>query len=154
VNCRRCGEILNTNASFCWSCGAPQFDRASPETIAVPVISALEELHPDANKNPLGEHRDELVIASGAQAGSRFELSNEMTTVGRHETSDILLDDVSVSRRHAVFTRTASGRITLRDLNSLNGTYVNGERVEETVLYSADEVQIGKFKLVFWGATL
>jgi pSer/pThr/pTyr-binding forkhead associated (FHA) protein len=53
-----------------------------------------------------------------------------------------------------VFTRTASGRITLRDLNSLNGTYVNGERVEETVLHSADEVQIGKFKLVFWGATL
>jgi pSer/pThr/pTyr-binding forkhead associated (FHA) protein len=102
----------------------------------------------------MGEHRDELVIASGTQAGSRFELKDEMTTVGRHEASDILLDDVSVSRRHAVFTRTASGRITLRDLNSLNGTYVNGERVEETVLHSADEVQIGKFKLVFWGATL
>jgi hypothetical protein len=154
VNCRRCGEILNANASFCWSCGAPQFDTRSPETIAVPVINTLEELHPEANKNPTGEHRDELVIASGTQAGSRFELKDEMTTVGRHEASDILLDDVSVSRRHAVFTRTASGRITLRDLNSLNGTYVNGERVEETVLHSADEVQIGKFKLVFWGATL
>lgn len=154
MNCRRCGEILNANASFCWSCGAPQFDTRSPETIAVPVINTLEELHPEANKNPTGEHRDELVIASGTQAGSRFELKDEMTTVGRHEASDILLDDVSVSRRHAVFTRTASGRITLRDLNSLNGTYVNGERVEETVLHSADEVQIGKFKLVFWGATL
>jgi hypothetical protein len=154
VNCRRCGEILNANASFCWSCGAPQFDTKSPETIAVPVISTLEELHPEANKNPTGEHSDELVIASGTQAGSRFEMQNEMTTVGRHEASDILLDDVSVSRRHAVFTRTASGRITLRDLNSLNGTYVNGERVVETVLHSADEVQIGKFKLVFWGATL
>jgi len=73
--------------------------------------------------------------------------------VGRHENSDLLLDDVSVSRHHAIFTRTASGRITLRDLNSLNGTYVNGTRVEETTLHSADEVQIGKFKLVFWEAT-
>lgn len=154
MNCRRCGEILNANANFCWSCGAAQHDATSPETIAIPVISAVEAMHPDANKDPKGEHRDELVIASGSEAGSRFELVNEITTVGRHEASDILLDDVSVSRHHALFTRTASGRITLRDLNSLNGTYVNGERVEETVLHSADEVQIGKFKLVFWGATL
>jgi hypothetical protein len=154
VNCRRCGEILNANANFCWSCGAPQHDATSPETIAVPVISANESLSPDANNDPKGEHRDELVIASGTHAGTRFELKNEITTIGRHEASDILLDDVSVSRHHALFTRTASGRITLRDLNSLNGTYVNGARVEETALHSADEVQVGKFKLVFWEATL
>lgn len=153
MNCRRCGEILNANANFCWSCGAAQHDATSPETIAIPVISAVEELHPDANQQPSGAHRDELVIASGAQAGSRFTLVNEVTTAGRHEGSDIMLDDVSVSRHHAIFTRTASGRITLRDLNSLNGTYVNGVRVEETALHSADEVQIGKFKLVFWEAT-
>jgi len=59
---------------------------------------------------------------------------------------------VSVSRHHAVFTRTASGRITVRDLNSLNGTYVNGARVEETSLHSGDEIQIGKYKLIFWQA--
>lgn len=154
MNCRRCGEILNANANFCWYCGAPQHDATSPETIAVPVISSQEELSPDANRDPKGEHRDELVIASGTLAGTRFELANEITSTGRHEASDILLDDVSVSRHHAIFTRTASGRITLRDLNSLNGTYVNGTRVEETALHSADEVQIGKFKLVFWEATL
>ncbi len=154
MNCRRCGEILNANANFCWYCGAPQHDATSPETIAVPVISTQESLSPDANNDPKGEHRDELVIASGTSAGTRFELTNEITSTGRHEASDILLDDVSVSRHHAIFTRTASGRITLRDLNSLNGTYVNGERVEETALHSADEVQIGKFKLVFWEATL
>ena len=154
MNCRRCGEILNANANFCWSCGAPQHDATSPETIAVPVISASETLSPAANNDPKGEHRDELVIASGTHAGTRFELKNEITTIGRHEASDILLDDVSVSRHHALFTRTASGRITLRDLNSLNGTYVNGARVEETALHSADEVQVGKFKLVFWEATL
>jgi pSer/pThr/pTyr-binding forkhead associated (FHA) protein len=93
------------------------------------------------------------VIAAGPQAGTRIELTSDVVSVGRHEASALLLDDVSVSRHHAVFTRTASGRITLRDLNSLNGTYVNGKRVEETTLHSADEVQIGKFKLVFWEAT-
>ena len=154
MNCRRCGEILNANANFCWSCGAPQHAATSPETIAVPVVSTLEALNPDANKGPRGSHIDELVVASGQAAGTRYGLVKEVTTVGRHEASDVLLDDVSVSRHHAVFTRTASGRITLRDLNSLNGSYVNGARVQETTLHSADEVQIGKFKLVFWEATL
>jgi hypothetical protein len=153
VNCRRCGEILNANANFCWSCGAPQVAATSPETIALPVVASFESLDPRVNQGPRGLHGDELVIAAGLTAGTRLELANEVTTAGRHEDSDILLDDVSVSRNHAVFTRTASGRITLRDLNSLNGTYVNGARVEETALHSADEVQIGKFKLIFWEAT-
>ena len=154
MHCRRCGEILNANANFCWSCGAPQHEATSAETVAVPVVSAPEALHPNVTPGLTGEHRDELVIASGLTAGTRFELVAEITAVGRHENSNLLLDDVSVSRHHAVFTRTGSGRITLRDLNSLNGTYVNGARVEETTLHSADEVQIGKFKLVFWEATL
>ena len=153
MNCRRCGEILNANANFCWSCGAPQHDASSPETVAVPVVAGSEALHPGAATGPSGAHGDELVVASGPAAGTRFELTKAFTTVGRHEGSDLLLDDVSVSRHHAVFTRTASGRITVRDLNSLNGTYVNGARVEETTLHGADEVQIGKYKLVFWEAT-
>jgi hypothetical protein len=69
-------------------------------------------LHPGTNRGPNGEHGDELVIAAGLEAGSRIELKGEITTVGRHENSDLLLDDVSVSRHHAIFTRTASGRIT------------------------------------------
>ena len=153
MNCRRCGEILNANANFCWSCGAPQHDATSPETVAVPVVSAPEAMYADVSPGLHGRHGDELVIASGRDAGTRIQLHKEITTVGRHEDSDLLLDDVSVSRHHAIFTRTASGRITLRDLNSLNGTYVNGTRVEETTLHSADEVQIGKYKLVFWEAT-
>ncbi len=153
MNCRRCGEILNSNANFCWACGAPQHDSASPETIAIPVVSVQEVLHPGASAGPQGSHTDLLVVASGTAAGTRYELEKEVTTVGRHENSDLLLDDVSVSRHHAIITRTASGRVTLRDLNSLNGTYVNGARVEETTLHTADEVQVGKFKLVFWEAT-
>jgi len=153
VNCRRCGEILNANANFCWSCGAPQHDATSPETVAVPVVTAPDTPYASVTKGTNGAHDDELVIASGPDAGTHILLTNEVTTAGRHEASDLLLDDVSVSRHHALITRTASGRITLRDLNSLNGTYVNGTRVEETTLHSGDEVQIGKFKLVFWEAT-
>ena len=153
MNCRRCGEILNANANFCWSCGAPQHDVASAETIAMPVVSLEEAPNPHVQRGPVGTHADELVIVSGNAAGDRVELVKEVTTAGRDENSDLLLDDVSVSRHHAIFTRTASGRVTLRDLNSLNGTYVNGARVEETTLHSADEVQVGKFKLVFWEAT-
>jgi pSer/pThr/pTyr-binding forkhead associated (FHA) protein len=153
MNCRRCAEILNANANFCWSCGAPQMTTNAPETIAVPVVRAPQVNHPEASRASNAAHGDELVIATGVKAGERIALVNDVTTVGRDEAADLLLDDVSVSRRHAVFTRTASGRITLRDLNSLNGTYVNGVRVEEVGLHSADEVQIGKFKLVFWAAT-
>lgn len=153
MNCRRCGEILNANANFCWSCGAPQHDATSPETVAVPVVATYDHLQLHGHVVPVGPHTDELVIVSTNGAPAPFALDKEVTTVGRHEQSDLLLDDVSVSRHHAMFTRTASGRITLRDLNSLNGTYVNNARVEETTLHSADEVQIGKFKLVFWEAT-
>jgi hypothetical protein len=153
VTCRRCGEILNANANFCWSCGAPQHDSSSPETVAVPVVSANERLDPHASVEPASRRQDVLVIAAGPLAGDRFELNQDTTTVGRHEDSDVFLDDVSVSRHHGLFTKTASGRVTVRDLNSLNGTYVNGVRVEETVLHSGDEVQVGKFKLIFWGVT-
>jgi predicted component of type VI protein secretion system len=152
VTCRRCGEILNANANFCWSCGAPQHESSSPETIAIPVVAADEMLDPGATSEPESRQEDMLVVAAGELAGQRFVLATDSVTVGRHEECDVLLDDVSVSRHHGVFTRTASGRITVRDLNSLNGTYVNGSRVEETALHSGDEVQVGKFKLIFWGA--
>ncbi|MDH2903678.1 MAG: FHA domain-containing protein [Actinomycetota bacterium] len=119
----------------------------------MPVVRASEVPISNVARGPVGEHVDELVVITGSAAGTRIEVNKEVTTAGRDERSDLLLDDVSVSRHHAIFTRTASGRVTLRDLNSLNGTYVNGARVEETTLHSADEVQIGKFKLVFWEAT-
>ena len=81
-------------------------------------------------------------------AGARFLLEHDVTTSGRHPDSDIFLDDVTVSRRHAEFHR-GSGGFTVRDVGSLNGTYVNRERVESATLSSGDELQIGKFRLVF-----
>jgi FHA domain len=89
-----------------------------------------------------------LVVRRGPNAGARFLLDHDVTTSGRHPDSDIFLDDVTVSRRHAEFHR-GSGGFTVRDVGSLNGTYVNRERVESATLGNSDEVQIGKFRLVF-----
>jgi len=150
MNCRRCSEILNANANFCWNCGASQVESSAPDTQAVPVVNIPDGLVHGVNTGPKGSHGDELVLASGSQAGTRIELASEVATAGRDVNCEILLDDVSVSRIHAEFSRTANGRIALRDLNSLNGTYVNGARVESATLGSGDEVQIGKYKLVYW----
>src|SRR6187200_1360257 len=89
-----------------------------------------------------------LVIKRGPNAGSRFLLDRATTTAGRHPYSSIFLDDVTVSRRHAEF-RCVSGEFQVVDVGSLNGTYVNREPVDSAVLANGDEVQIGKFRLVF-----
>src|SRR3954469_25011877 len=93
-----------------------------------------------------------LAVRRGPNAGARFLLDHDVTTSGRHPDSDIFLDDVTVSRRHAEFHR-EGGVFTVRDVGSLNGTYVNRERVEPPVLTGGDEVQIGKFRLLFLTST-
>jgi pSer/pThr/pTyr-binding forkhead associated (FHA) protein len=97
-----------------------------------------------------------LVVRRGPNSGSRFLLDGELTTAGRHPESDIFLDDVTVSRRHVEFRRAQDGTFTVSDVGSLNGTYVNRERIDSVTLSSGDEVQIGKYRLVFyasqWGA--
>ncbi len=90
-----------------------------------------------------------LLVLRGPNRGARFLLDSELTTTGRHPDSDIFLDDVTVSRKHAVFEQ--DGDVwAVRDVGSLNGTYVNRERIDSAVLSSGDEVQIGKFRLVYY----
>ncbi|HLR98041.1 FHA domain-containing protein [Mycolicibacillus parakoreensis] len=89
-----------------------------------------------------------LVVKRGPNAGSRFLLDRPITSSGRHPDSDIFLDDVTVSRRHAEF-RLEGEEFQVVDVGSLNGTYVNREPVDSAVLSNGDEVQIGKFRLVF-----
>lgn len=89
-----------------------------------------------------------LVVKRGPNAGSRFLLGRTVTSAGRHPGSDIFLDDVTVSRRHAEF-RLQGGEFHLVDVASLNGTYVNREPIESIVLANGDEIQMGKFRLVF-----
>jgi pSer/pThr/pTyr-binding forkhead associated (FHA) protein len=89
-----------------------------------------------------------LVVKRGPNAGSRFTLGTGKTTIGRHPESDIFLDDVTVSRRHAEVHHDGAA-FTVNDVGSLNGTYLNRERIEQGTLHSGDELQIGKFRLVF-----
>ena len=92
-----------------------------------------------------------LVVLRGPNTGARFLLDDDEVMSGRHPDSDIVLDDVTVSRKHAIFRRTPQGFV-VRDVGSLNGTYVNRELVDEVTLTTGDEVQIGKFRLVFYAS--
>jgi pSer/pThr/pTyr-binding forkhead associated (FHA) protein len=160
VYCTRCGRPNPEDARFCSNCGTALVrgtaDRPGETTS---TISLERGLAPEAepNEEPLADpamlealpvDSALLVVQRGPNAGSRFLLDSELTTAGRHPDSDIFLDDVTVSRRHAEFYRSGT-RFTVRDVGSLNGTYVNRDRIEETELFSGDEVQIGKFRLVF-----
>ncbi|GAB3225764.1 FHA domain-containing protein [Mycolicibacterium hippocampi] len=132
-------------------------DEVTVETTSVFRADFLSEL--DAPPAPGGESAVSgveglpvgsalLVVKRGPNAGSRFLLDQPTTSAGRHPDSDIFLDDVTVSRRHAEF-RLESGEFQVVDVGSLNGTYVNREPVDSAVLANGDEVQIGKFRLVF-----
>jgi pSer/pThr/pTyr-binding forkhead associated (FHA) protein len=93
-----------------------------------------------------------LVVLRGPNTGARFLLDADEVSSGRHPDSDIFLDDVTVSRKHASFRREGD-RFLVRDVGSLNGTYVNRQRIDEAALKTGDEVQIGKFRLVFYAGT-
>ncbi len=126
----------------------------APETTSVFRADFLAEVEPPAQDQPvsgvdsLPAGSALLVVKRGPNAGSRFLLDRASTSAGRHPDSDIFLDDVTVSRRHAEF-RNDSGDFVVVDVGSLNGTYVNREPVDMAVLANGDEVQIGKFRLVF-----
>ncbi|MEO7268807.1 MAG: FHA domain-containing protein [Knoellia sp.] len=92
-----------------------------------------------------------LVVLRGPNTGARFLLDDDVVSSGRHPESDIFLDDVTVSRQHATFERVHE-QFVVKDVGSLNGTYVNRERIDESVLQTGDEVQIGKYRLVFYAA--
>ncbi|MEY2676731.1 MAG: hypothetical protein RL510_751 [Actinomycetota bacterium] len=92
-----------------------------------------------------------LVVKRGAADGSRFLLDTDLSKAGRHPNADIFLDDVTVSRKHAEFSRQGKS-FEVRDLASLNGTYLNGVRIDSATLSNGDEVQIGKFKLTFYSS--
>ena len=126
----------------------------APETTSVFRADFLTDVEPPAREQsvsgvdalPAGSAL--LVVKRGPNAGSRFLLDRSTTSAGRHPDSDIFLDDVTVSRRHAEF-RLETSEFQVVDVGSLNGTYVNREPVDSALLANGDEVQIGKFRLVF-----
>ncbi len=160
MHCTRCGHENPEGSRFCAQCGAALAQQAVGESTSVIPKVGGDELTTDTEipEAPADAHAGAveslppgsalLVVKRGPNAGSRFLLDQDVTTAGRHPDSDIFLDDVTVSRRHAVFNRSGDS-FTVSDVGSLNGTYVNRERVEEARLRTGDEIQIGKFKLVF-----
>lgn len=150
VFCNRCGHGNPLGANFCSSCGgALEHRRGEDSTISFhpdPALEGADDVGLDLEEIPAGVGA--LVVKRGRNAGSRYVLDADLTTAGRHPDSDIFLDDVTVSRRHVEIVR--SGRDYLvRDAGSLNGTYLNRNRVDDTPLRDGDELQIGSFKLVF-----
>ncbi|MFJ7129282.1 FHA domain-containing protein [Streptomyces sp. NPDC098101] len=169
--CTRCGHRNAADSRFCSHCGTPLRGGIAPErasettsTISISGLeaydaevtgqNALPSLSPEAlaavEALPLGSAL--LVVRRGPNSGSRFLLDGELTTAGRHPQSDIFLDDVTVSRRHVEFRRAQDGSFTVADVGSLNGTYVNREPIDSVVLSNGDEVQIGKYRLVFYSS--
>jgi pSer/pThr/pTyr-binding forkhead associated (FHA) protein len=117
----------------------------APEAAAESGLSATDRTAIEA----LPEGSALLVVQRGPNSGARFLLDADKTTAGRRPDSDIFLDDVTVSRKHAEFIRKPGGVFVVRDVGSLNGTYVQRDRIDEAVLRDGDEVQIGKYRMVF-----
>ena len=171
--CSQCGSQNPDNAKFCSQCGSPLASGqstgsrdAGAETPAVESTSTISFGAPSKAESdertslnaadaaavdalPAGSAL--LVVQRGPGAGSRYLLDSDLSTVGRHPESDIFLDDITVSRRHVEFRR-EKGAFRVHDVGSLNGTYLNGDRVDDAELQSGDEVRIGKFRLIFFAS--
>jgi pSer/pThr/pTyr-binding forkhead associated (FHA) protein len=162
VFCTACGTENLPGSRFCANCGAalPATGGGADVTRTINPTGSIPEadtdFSPEAHQgavDALTPGSALLVVKRGPNAGSRFLLDQDVTSAGRHPDSDIFLDDVTVSRRHAEFRREGSG-YTVHDVGSLNGTYVNRERIDAAPLSGGDEVQIGKFRLVYLTAAV
>ena len=145
--CDACGHRNAAGANFCSSCGEAISE--GDVTTETPAIGLDAPTGIDAiDRSAFGAHEGLFVVLHGAKMGARYALDDDVVTLGRHPKSDIFLDDITVSRRHAEVRREGA-RYWVRDVGSLNGTYLNRERTEEAEMSDGDELQIGKFKLVF-----
>lgn len=169
--CTACGKQSPDDARFCSQCGArlvapqPPAEPAAPPSVpseTTATIAAVSggvgaDTSSDRALSPVDAAAVDglpsghalLIVQRGPGAGSRFLLDTDLVTAGRHPESEIFLDDVTVSRRHAEFDR-AGDDFSVRDVGSLNGTYLNRDRIDQVALTDGDEVQIGKYRLVFF----
>ena len=149
MKCRRCGHENELGANYCSSCGTP----LSGDEETTLTLAAIEDRQ--AIEEELGAALTELppgvgllVVRRGPNAGSTYVLDRDETTLGRHPDSNIFLDDVTVSRRHARVRR-VDVRYELDDVGSLNGTYVDHRRIDTATLHDLAEVQVGRYVLTF-----
>ncbi len=150
LHCTECGFVNGEGANYCQRCGAllPRDESTGEPVTATYKIDEAGELVP-VEIGEVVERGPALVIrAGGGRVGESFTVDRERTSIGRRPESDVFLDDVTVSRDHALLTRRGDGW-HLDDMGSLNGTYVNRSRIESQRLEEGDELQIGKYKLTF-----
>jgi pSer/pThr/pTyr-binding forkhead associated (FHA) protein len=158
--CSQCGYQNADEARFCSQCGQPLEPTPAETTATIsfggPAKSDVDERAilneadaAAADALPAGSAL--LIVQRGPGAGSRYLLDTDVVSAGRHPESDIFLDDITVSRRHVEFHRT-EGSFRVHDVGSLNGTYVNRDRIDDALLQNGDEVRIGKFRLVFFAS--
>lgn len=150
VFCLNCGHENPGRVNYCSSCGTAMATLTQETSLSVPPVASIEDGEPTpvATTADLASGDAVLVVTRGSGEGTRISLDAPVVVAGRHPDSAVFLDDVTVSRSHAEFSQ-SSGGTSIRDLGSLNGTYVNRQRIEQVALNSGDEVQIGKFKLLY-----
>jgi pSer/pThr/pTyr-binding forkhead associated (FHA) protein len=151
VFCNQCGHRNPPESNFCSSCGA-LLDVSGDHTVVLAKVDPLLDAAGPADDIVVNLDRLEgatLVVRTGPQAGLAFPLCNDTVRLGRTGGNDISLDDITVSRVHAILTR-VDDAFTVRDAGSLNGTYINQQRIDDAVLQHGDELQIGKFRLVYF----
>ncbi|MCU1344283.1 MAG: putative signal transduction protein [Acidimicrobiia bacterium] len=171
VYCNNCGHRNPQESNFCSSCGALLDKPPASDPSGAPAAQGSDErtitFHPaDGGQesqeaddvdvvvdfDPSGAGTGVLVVRNGPEAGLKVPLVKPVTRAGRHPKSELFLDDITVSRRHAEIERTGDSYV-LVDVGSLNGTYLNRQRIERQEIHSGDELQIGKFRLVFLAGT-
>lgn len=145
IACPVCSVLNVAGANFCTACGAELPVEEEVATGSYPLIGVDVP-----GEGEVGQ----LVITRGSTAGARYALTEPVTQIGRHPESGIFLDDVTVSRRHAEVRQADDGQYLLSDAGSLNGTYLDGDRIEEAALREGAQIQVGKFRLVFVIGTL
>jgi hypothetical protein len=149
VYCPECGFQNPEAANYCTKCGALLVrDESGSDTTMSFTPEEGDEEGAEIMEELKAEGPALVVRSGGGRAGEHFLLEQDSTTVGRSPDCDIFLDDVTVSRRHALLKR-SDGRFLIEDQGSLNGTFVNRRRIESGALEDGDEVQIGKYKLTF-----
>ena len=153
VFCNQCGHRNPPESGFCSSCGGV-LDHIDDHTITIAKVDPLQEaIGPDdevvVNLGELSTNSATLVVRNGPQAGIALTIDAPVTRLGRAADCEISLDDITVSRWHAEVLRDGDA-YRVRDAGSLNGTYVNNERIDEATLHQGDELQVGKFRMVFF----
>ena len=150
MHCPECGFANTEGANYCQKCGAFLSEVAvkDGDTTAAYQLDETGELKPVDIEEVSGEGATLAIRSGGGRAGEVFGVSGERMAIGRSPDAEVFLDDVTVSRNHALLVRRRDG-LYVDDLGSLNGTYVNRRRIESHHLQNGDELQVGKYKLTF-----